>query len=352
MRPQQRVHREVVRSASTNSQLSWRKVDSQVKTSVIAAASGERGAEQQDGWVAGQPLHGGAGVYSGDRRARVDCAGMSEQATPISPGRQEARENRPELLAELDRRDEEILRLRDLLIGRDARTRHRQGSRPELEAPRTAQRQAARRAGPDLGCWPARCCGSSAARASPAVAAPRFSILTPVYETPAGVLGDARLGPPPELRRLGAVPGRRRLHAAARARDARRRRQREDPRIRVEHRQSNGGIVAASNDALAMADGEFVALLDHDDQLHPDALALVAEAIDGNPEADYVYTDEDKIDRRRAPLRRRSSSPTGRRSGCGRRCTPATSASCAARWSRRSAASTPSSRAPRTGTWC
>ena len=48
----------------------------------------------------------------------------------------------------------------------------------------------------------------------------------------------------------------------------------------------------------------------------------------------------------------RSSSPTGRRSGCGPRCTPATSASCAAPWSRRSAASTPSSRAPRTGTWC
>ncbi len=69
-----------------------------------------------------------------------------------------------------------------------------------------------------------------------------------------------------------------------------------DPRIRVETRAENGGIVAASNDALAMAAGEFVALLDHDDALHPDALALVAEAIDGNPEADYVYTDEDKID--------------------------------------------------------
>ena len=47
-----------------------------------------------------------------------------------------------------------------------------------------------------------------------------------------------------------------------------------------------------------MAGGEFVALLDHDDALHPDALAHVAEALNANPEADYVYTDEDKIDRR------------------------------------------------------
>ena len=95
---------------------------------------GERGAEQQGGCVAGQPLHGGAGVYSGDRRARVDCAGMSEQVTPISPGRQEAPESRPELLAELDRRNEEILRLRDLLIGKDAELGAAKGRVAELEA--------------------------------------------------------------------------------------------------------------------------------------------------------------------------------------------------------------------------
>src|SRR5829696_5245391 len=70
----------------------------------------------------------------------------------------------------------------------------------------------------------------------------------------------------------------------------------EDPRIRVSHRDSNGGIVAASNDALAMARGEFVVLLDHDDKLHPDALELVDGALSANPEADYLYTDEDKID--------------------------------------------------------
>ena len=46
-------------------------------------------------------------------------------------------------------------------------------------------------------------------------------------------------------------------------------------------RAANGGIVAASNDALEMARGEFVALLDHDDELHPDALAHVREALGG-----------------------------------------------------------------------
>jgi glycosyltransferase involved in cell wall biosynthesis len=71
----------------------------------------------------------------------------------------------------------------------------------------------------------------------------------------------------------------------------------EDERIRVSARETNGGIVAASNDALAMAGGEFVVMLDHDDELHPAALVRVAAAIAAEPEADYVYTDEDKIDR-------------------------------------------------------
>ena len=69
-----------------------------------------------------------------------------------------------------------------------------------------------------------------------------------------------------------------------------------DGRIRVSRREENGGIVAASNDALAMSRGEFVVLLDHDDKLHPDALELVEEALRSDPEVDYLYTDEDKID--------------------------------------------------------
>ena len=68
-----------------------------------------------------------------------------------------------------------------------------------------------------------------------------------------------------------------------------------DRRIVVYFRSENGGIVAASNDALSLATGEFVVLLDNDDELHADALIEVAKSIETDPEVDYIYTDEDKI---------------------------------------------------------
>lgn len=70
----------------------------------------------------------------------------------------------------------------------------------------------------------------------------------------------------------------------------------EDSRIRVQRRTSNGGIVAASNDAARMAAGEFVCLLDHDDMLHSEALSEMASAISADSSIDYLYTDEDKVD--------------------------------------------------------
>ncbi|MGB4781977.1 glycosyltransferase, partial [Candidatus Methylomirabilis sp.] len=69
-----------------------------------------------------------------------------------------------------------------------------------------------------------------------------------------------------------------------------------DSRIKVEFRAENGHIVKATNTALGMASGEYVALLDHDDVLPPEALLHVAECIARNPDADWIYTDEDKID--------------------------------------------------------
>jgi glycosyltransferase involved in cell wall biosynthesis len=72
--------------------------------------------------------------------------------------------------------------------------------------------------------------------------------------------------------------------------------QAHDERIKVHFRAKNGGIVAASNDALSLAEGTFVALLDNDDDLHPQALQRVFETIHGDETVDYVYTDEDKID--------------------------------------------------------
>lgn len=70
-----------------------------------------------------------------------------------------------------------------------------------------------------------------------------------------------------------------------------------DARIRLLRRAENGHISAASNDALALARGEFVALLDHDDELAPTALYYVALALQKNPALQVIYSDEDKLDR-------------------------------------------------------
>ncbi|MBP7142134.1 MAG: glycosyltransferase [Opitutaceae bacterium] len=70
----------------------------------------------------------------------------------------------------------------------------------------------------------------------------------------------------------------------------------KDSRIRPVFRTSNGHISAASNSALAIATGEFTALLDHDDELAPHALYEVAALLSTWPDTDLIYSDEDKID--------------------------------------------------------
>ncbi|HXM36612.1 MAG TPA: glycosyltransferase, partial [Pyrinomonadaceae bacterium] len=69
----------------------------------------------------------------------------------------------------------------------------------------------------------------------------------------------------------------------------------KNQRIKVVFRQGNGHISAASNSALEVATGEFVALLDHDDELTEHALYMVAEELNSFPEADLIYSDEDKL---------------------------------------------------------
>jgi GT2 family glycosyltransferase len=71
-----------------------------------------------------------------------------------------------------------------------------------------------------------------------------------------------------------------------------------DSRIRFLRRNSNGHISAATNTALSLAEGEFVAFLDHDDELAVHALYMVAEALEENPALDLIFSDEDKIDER------------------------------------------------------
>ncbi len=67
-------------------------------------------------------------------------------------------------------------------------------------------------------------------------------------------------------------------------------------KIKVVYRETNGHISANSNSAIALASGEFIALLDNDDVIRPHALACVALELNEHPDADLIYSDEDKID--------------------------------------------------------
>lgn len=125
---------------------------------------------------------------------------------------------------------------------------------------------------------------------------PLVSVLMPTYNTPLGLLDEAiqsvvdqlydrwelciadDASPDPALRE-------RLVTWAAR-----------EPRIRLTLREANGHISASSNSALAAAQGEWVALLDHDDRLHPLALWRVVEALQTHGDAEIVYSDEDKLD--------------------------------------------------------
>ena len=69
-----------------------------------------------------------------------------------------------------------------------------------------------------------------------------------------------------------------------------------DSRIKVVFREKNGHISATSNSAINIAEGDWIALLDHDDLLSEHALFWVADCINSNPTAQMIYSDEDKID--------------------------------------------------------
>ncbi len=125
---------------------------------------------------------------------------------------------------------------------------------------------------------------------------PLLSVIVPAYNTPEKYLRELleclrrQIYPRWELciaDDASTLPHVRRiLSEAARA----------DARIKPVYRPENGHIARASNSALEIAAGEFVALLDHDDILPDDALLHVAQAILAHPGAAYLYTDEDKID--------------------------------------------------------
>ena len=69
-----------------------------------------------------------------------------------------------------------------------------------------------------------------------------------------------------------------------------------DKRIKVTYREVNGHISNASNSALDLATGDYIVLLDQDDELPRHCLYMAAEAINVNKDLELIYSDEDKID--------------------------------------------------------
>ncbi len=69
-----------------------------------------------------------------------------------------------------------------------------------------------------------------------------------------------------------------------------------EPRIRIAWRTQNGHISEATNSAISIASGDYVAFLDHDDELAPHALLSFAQWINQHPDSELIYSDEDKLD--------------------------------------------------------
>jgi len=125
---------------------------------------------------------------------------------------------------------------------------------------------------------------------------PLFSILIPVYNTPAPLLRET-LGSVcnqvyQEWELCLADDGSTRQETLDVLEEFR---AREPDRLKCERLPGNSGIAVASNAAAKLASGTFLALLDHDDLLTPDALLEMALRLEQVPEADLLYSDEDKL---------------------------------------------------------
>ncbi|MDC0714952.1 glycosyltransferase [Stigmatella sp. ncwal1] len=124
---------------------------------------------------------------------------------------------------------------------------------------------------------------------------PRISILTPVYNTPPEVLRETLRSVQEQTYpdwELCLVDGHSSLpHVREILQDFASR----DGRISVRRLELNLGVAGNTNEALAMASGEFIALLDHDDTLAPFALYEVVKHLNAVPATDMLYSDEDRV---------------------------------------------------------
>jgi GT2 family glycosyltransferase len=125
--------------------------------------------------------------------------------------------------------------------------------------------------------------------------APKISIVVPVYNPPESYLEEMLL----------SVLGQTYSHwelcladasTAPHVRAVISRYTERDLRIRVKYLEENRGIAGNSNSALALAAGDYVAFLDHDDTIAPFALYEIVSAINSRPDTDFLYSDEDKLD--------------------------------------------------------
>ena len=69
-----------------------------------------------------------------------------------------------------------------------------------------------------------------------------------------------------------------------------------DDRIKYKYSEENEHISLASNKAVELSTGEYICFLDHDDELRPHSLLVLAETINKNRDVKFIYSDEDKID--------------------------------------------------------
>ena len=125
---------------------------------------------------------------------------------------------------------------------------------------------------------------------------PLFSLIMPVFNTPGNYLRDAIESVRNQLYSNWELCIADDASTAGHIRALLQEYASIDARIKVVFREENGHISEASNSALDLASGNFIALLDHDDELPEHALYMVANEIINFPDADIIYSDEDKID--------------------------------------------------------
>lgn len=126
--------------------------------------------------------------------------------------------------------------------------------------------------------------------------APKFSVVVPLYHTPAKFLKDLvrsmmyQSYANWELCLVNASPED--VHLTSLLENWAMR----DKRIRVIRLEKNLGIAQNTNAGIAASTGEFIAFLDHDDFLEPDALFCYVDALNKDKTIDVFYSDEDKTD--------------------------------------------------------